>query len=143
MPFGMISPNSASRPRIWLACAVRDFTKPCRARCSANTACCSTFLMSLSYCTFHSRVLTMTPDRLAISCTRKLLGPREHRRWDPVTPTNPSDHRVVECLALSACDSVLVELTSDLGIAHIEGKMLDESHRGFRATYAISKGQRY
>jgi hypothetical protein len=38
-------PYSASSPRIWLACAVRALTKPCRARCTLRIACCSTFLI--------------------------------------------------------------------------------------------------
>ena len=45
MPCGITSPNSPSKPRIWLACAVRAFTNPWRTRCSASTACCSTLLI--------------------------------------------------------------------------------------------------
>src|SRR5882724_6436073 len=41
----MTIPYSASSPRIWFTCAVRALTNPWRARCSANTACCSPFLI--------------------------------------------------------------------------------------------------
>lgn len=41
MPFGITIPNSATKPRIWFACAVRTFTIAWRARCNASTACIS------------------------------------------------------------------------------------------------------
>ena len=36
-----MSPNSISRPRIWLAWALRAWTKLSRAVCSDSTDCCS------------------------------------------------------------------------------------------------------
>ncbi len=56
----MTMPNSLSRPRIWLAKAVRAFTKPWRARCTASKACCS-------------GVLTATKRMLACTSARSLL----------------------------------------------------------------------
>jgi hypothetical protein len=45
MPLAITIPYSLNSPRIWLACAVRAATNPCRARCNASKACCSTVLM--------------------------------------------------------------------------------------------------